>query len=126
MYLLVSHIQQILFCKIQIVLCIPLHYTKSKFQAYTSHLNNCFFISRFKFIIVIDLLFFKAFCLNLILIILIPTCGYLIYSILTTLNKQPITDENTYLFVQIILIIFYFIFFGCIWRVFKYLLYSKK
>lgn len=59
-------------------------------------------------------------------IILIPTCGYLIYSILTTLNKQPITDENTYLFVQIILIIFYFIFFGCIWRVFKYLLYSKK
>lgn len=59
-------------------------------------------------------------------IILIPTCGYLIYSILTTLNKQPITDENTYLFVQIILIIFYFIFFGCIWCVFKYLLYSKK
>lgn len=59
-------------------------------------------------------------------IILIPTCGYLIYSILTTLNKQPITDENTYLFVQIILIIFYLIFFGCIWRVFKYLLYSKK
>lgn len=59
-------------------------------------------------------------------IILIPTCGYLIYSILTTLNKQLITDENTYLFVQIILIIFYFIFFGCIWRVFKYLLYSKK
>ena len=59
-------------------------------------------------------------------IILISTCGYLIYSILTTLNKQPITDENTYLFVQIILIIFYFIFFGCIWRVFKYLLYSKK
>ena len=59
-------------------------------------------------------------------IILIPTCGYLIYLILTTLNKQPITDENTHLFVQIILIIFYFIFFGCIWRVFKYLLYSKK